>query len=150
MLLTEADSFAAAYPILLVYPQSDSPPRREISNAFLLQAFFSSFSRLLHSSLLTSSTASYTFLMIWNGSNDMLTWGKCSRNALRFPVQSDAEVRRPFISRAGIIFIPTTYYHDSWWLAHLSPSFRDFFDAVPFFCALMVSHLILPLSFFLR
>ncbi|MBQ9094789.1 MAG: hypothetical protein IJY53_00445, partial [Akkermansia sp.] len=47
------------------------------------------------------------------------------------PVQSDAEVRQPFISRAGIIFIPTTYYHNSWWLAHLSPSFRDFFDAVP-------------------
>ncbi|MBQ9094994.1 MAG: hypothetical protein IJY53_01500, partial [Akkermansia sp.] len=38
---------------------------------------------------------------------------------------------QPFISRAGIIFIPTTYYHNSWWLAHLSPSFRDFFDAVP-------------------
>ncbi|MBQ9095559.1 MAG: pyridoxamine 5'-phosphate oxidase family protein, partial [Akkermansia sp.] len=35
--------------------------------------------------------------------------------------------------RAGIIFIPTTYYHNSWWLAHLSPSFRDFFDAVPKF-----------------
>ncbi|MBQ3525621.1 MAG: hypothetical protein IJA63_05035 [Akkermansia sp.] len=28
-------------------------------------------------------------------------------------VQSDAEVRQPFISRAGIIFIPTTYYHNS-------------------------------------
>ncbi len=28
--------------------------------------------------------------------------------------QSDAEVRQPFISRAGMIFIPTTYYYNSW------------------------------------
>ena len=36
-------------------------------------SFFSFSSKLLHNARLTSSTASFAFLMMWNGSNDMLT-----------------------------------------------------------------------------